>query len=313
MSRTALEDLKREVEAKKAAVAEREADLEKVKVEAEEYVAKKVARAEVALERARTELAEYTRDLARTLGLPDPGLAREARARRRRVGELAASGRTVAETAAELGVPEDVVEDDLAKIRRKAASSSPPAARSGPPADVEVGKKGWKSAMILRLTLAGRSVDEVAESMSTTKQAVQTAQWDLRRRGLLPPRGSETPAPARPDTACSVPALAGSDVDPDDDGDDDEQDAPGDGEFCPEGSSTQALREEVARQQGGDRAVWARLLSTDQRGHRHVVEVDRMGDGATLPDDGSGHRHSVVKFVVGRVADHVHELLARRG
>jgi hypothetical protein len=305
-SRTALDDLKREVESRKAAVAEREADLEKARVEAEEYVARKIARAEQALAKARAELSGYVGDLARALGLPDLAAARGAKTRRRRVGDLARAGRTAAEIAAELVVPLDVVEDDLAKIRSKAARST--VSPVSPPEDVEVGKKGWKSAMVLRLTLAGKSVDEVAESMSTSKQNVLTALWYLRRQGHLPPRESKLSAPAPSAPAPPAPAPVRAEPAPEET-DGEEDDDPDD----PAGSSTQALREEVARQQGGDRSVWARVPTTDQRGHRHLAEVDRMGDGATLPDDGTGHRHSVVKFLVSRADDHVHELLARKG
>ena len=160
-----------------------------------------------------------------------------------------------------------------------------------PPED---GKKGWKRERVLALHLEGKSKVDIASYMDISPESVSTHLSVLRRQGRLPSRGTSSSS----DDLQHHPAPSGEESSDDDD----------------DGDSVQDLREEVARQQGGDRNKTSRLAVVTHDEHEHVAVVDRMGDGQTTPDP-TGHQHKIYRFVVGGALGedsvHRHGLLAK--
>ena len=284
----------------------------------EEAHARVVEKGEAAVAEARRQVDDYVAKIAEALGLPNP-VAREAKRMetlrlRKQVWDLHKAGKQSEEIAAELGVELAAVEPVVAKLRERMAKSgqygrngSEKGGENGgddedtgaggsaplrqPPG---AGQKGYKRNRVRELYLEGRTRGEIADELDISKECVNSHLGALRRQGLIESDGAEPPAGgAQP---------AGSTQEGDDDGGDD-------------GDSVQDLREEVARQQGGNRNQPARLPTTEVAEHEHVALVDRMGDGETVPDEG-GHRHKVYRFVVGGSRGegtevHRHGLLAK--
>jgi hypothetical protein len=275
------------------------------------------SRAQAELDRAQASVDEYVAKIADALGLPNPR-AREARRQetllvKRRARELLASGKSADEVVAELRP--DVDDPDrlvslqaiVAKLTRRrdtgsygkgggsAGEKTPGDPHHLPP---EAGKKGWKRERVRTMFLEGSSRREIADELDVSVECVGAHITQLRSQGRLPPAG-ESPAPA-----------AGSKDAPGDDSGEAEGEAEGEGGGGDDdevGDSVAELREEVARQQDGNRSRAVRMPVAVGGGdhHDHVAVLDRMGDGTTVADE-TGHVHKVYRFVVGGCAGHRH-------
>lgn len=292
----------------------------------EEAHAKLLEKSEVAVAEARRLVDDYVAKIAEALGLPNP-VAREAKRIetlrvRKQVWDLFKGGKLAEEIAAELGVELPVVEEMVAKLKNRLAKSGQygkdggkddeeggeeggdendddrgekpgsPGASSRPlRLPPEAGRRGWKRERVRVLYLEGKTRGEIADELGIDKSSVGSHIFQLQRAGLLEKTDDSPPAGSQQGTE---PEPA-----PDDD----------------DGDSVQDLREEVARQQGGNRNQPARLPTTEVAEHDHVALVDRMGDGETVPDE-NGHRHKIYRFVVGGSRGegtevHRHGLLAK--
>jgi hypothetical protein len=287
MAKSTITDLQSELAEKRKVVQVCEAALEKERTDAEEYVAKKVARAQAALEEARRDVDEYVSKVSSVLGIPDPAVARRTKLRRKKVRELLDQDKTAEEIARETGEPLEVVREDLARL-----DGSDSGEEGGAPQ-----KRGWKREQVRRLLADGLTVEDVAGRLGMTVVNVRAHAYQLKLKGQLPearspvPLGKTTsPNPAAPQATTSPPPR-------------------GPGAPPATGDLVEALRAEVARQQGGQRAKAASLLTTPTHGHSHRVMVDRLGDGTTQVDE-TGHVHQVHRFVVSLAADHQHGLRA---
>lgn len=260
-----------------------------------------VARCQRELEQAQAEVSQYVGMIAEALGLPNPAVREAKRMEtlrlRKLVKKLHATGQEAAEIAAKIGAPLEDVISIVDKIVAKQGGgdegdSGQPEEESGkkplpgkplrlPP---EAGQKGWKRERVRTLYLEGKVIGEVADAMDISKESVYTHINILRRLGRLPAKENGTP------TAPGAPRSPEAD-----DGDDES------------GDSIADLREELARQQGGNRNAAGRMPTTlgGEPPHDHVAVVDRMGDGQTAPDE-TEHNHKVYRFVVGRNAGHGH-------
>lgn len=288
----------------------------------EEAHAKLLEKSEAAVAEARRLVDDYVAKIAEALGLPNP-VAREAKRIetlrvRKQVWDLHKAGRQAEEIAAELGVELPVVEEMVAKLKNRLAKSGQYGKDGGKDGEEggeenddgggedggssgvgnrplrlspEAGRKGWKRERVRVLYLEGKTRGEIADELGIDKSSVGSHIFQLQRAGLLAKTDDSPPAGTQQGTE----SESASD---DDDGD-----------------GVQDLREEVARQQGGDRNQPARLPTTEVAEHDHVALVDRMGDGETVPDEG-GHRHKIYRFVVGGSRGegtevHRHGLLAK--
>lgn len=260
----------------------------------------RVACCEQELVAAKIAVDQYVAKIAEALGLPNP-VAREAKRietlkLRKRVHELSEEGKTIHEIAVELAAPADVVSRMVAKIRSRKEGVVPDGNENGEEGEAvgsgksggrplrlppEAGQRGWKRERVLALFLDGQTRTEIAEELDINVTAVNSHLNALRAQGRLPPADEDSAAPG------------------------DER-----GQEDDEGDSVQDLREEVARQQEGQRGK-AVFLVTTHGDHDHVAKVDRLGDGHTEPDD-SGHQHKIYRFVVGQIAGHGHGLLAKK-
>jgi transposase len=297
------------IESLQAELAERRARVEACQRRHDEAV----ERSRRELEAARAGVDEYVAKIAEALGLPNPAhkLAKRLATMRlnKKIRKLAAAGRAIPEIAADLGVGVQVVEDVLRTGGDDGGEgddegSGPGDGEAGTPGSSErplrlppeSGQKGWKRERVRALFLEGKVPSEIADDMDISADSVRTHIAMLRRDGRLPPRGGPS-APAPRAEAPGEPASGGEDEGGEGDGIDD-------------------LREEAARQQGGQRSRQVRLATTAEQArgeeddHEHVAAVDRMGDGVTVPDD-TGHQHKIHRFVVGGAAGHRHGLLAK--
>lgn len=298
MAKSMIAELQAELAQKRELVEQCESALDTERAAAEEYVAKKLAKATAALEAAKRDADEFVARIAQALGLPHPTAAKQARARLKRVRELLEGGMTQEQIATETDTPLEQVKADIARIRAKDAGGRSEDGKHGaerqPP---EEGHRGWKREQVRRLFLDGLTRGEIAEKLGIAPAAVNAHVTGLRGQGRLPAAGTElpesssgeeddaddegtTPKPARKSTS-APPVLVGD--------------------------ALEALRVEVARQQNGQRAKAAKLVTVRDRDHNHRVLVDRMGDGCTQADD-SGHVHKVFRFVTSVAAGHQHAL-----
>lgn len=73
-----------------------------------------------------------------------------------------------------------------------------------------------------------------------------------------------------------------------------------------DGASVDDLRRAVIGTKNGTKA---RLLTTIQRGHKHIADINRDGNGYTATSGKDGHVHAVKAFVLGAGPDgHRHDL-----
>lgn len=312
---TALDEIKREIEELKKKVALAEEERNKVIAQADENLA-----------RAKKELEEFVAEVAATLGLrvhSERGAKiRSAHVRRRFVLEMLEAGKGEEEIAASLGVPLDLVQTDIAAIKKRTPSPENPEKTSDDASkddgndgdngddeadDEDVGvvesreatagrtnrtlrqppeanEHGWKRRRVLEMYREGKTRGEIAEELDVSRDCVGSHITALRSQGLLPD----------PSEASKNGDISASEKDADDG-------------RAYEGDSIIDLRAEVGRQQAGQRTKAARLDTTACLSHTHNVLVDRMGDGVAQKGE-YDHEHKVYRFVVGRAKDHTHDL-----
>jgi hypothetical protein len=278
MPKSIVDELRAELDLKKRTVTECEEALDKERAAAEEYVAKKVAKAEDNLRKAKEDVERSVSEVAQVLGLPDVTSARKAKQRLRRVRELLAEHKIPEQIAAETGEPLELIEEDVARIKKSTGKSGST-------------KRVWTRTKVGDLLLKGRTFDEVAEELGLTVEEVAEHEVKLRSLGRLP---DEAPPP-RPTTSSARESPVERPA----------QEPPA--TPVPSGDAVSDLRREVARQQAGSLAKAAQLLASPTNGHGHVVLVDRMGDGTTQ-SDGTGHVHKIYRYVVSLAAGHQHGL-----
>jgi len=298
MAKSSVTDLQEELREKRELVSRCEAALAEEEAAAREYVQKRMAKAEAALASAKKDVEEFVAKVSEALGLPNPRLAKQ---RLRRARELLGQGRSPEEVATETGLAREDVEKAAAKSKSSSSGSGEGSRREGRPP--------LKRELVREMLAAGKTRSQIADELGMTLPAVNSQAYALKQAGLLPevpdpdpdededesssasnsrqesPTRMPTPPPAPPAARPPVPPpLATS-----------------------SGDSPDALRAEVTRQQGGQRARSAELVTSATNGHAHRVLVDRMGDGTTQ-SDATGHVHKVYRFVVSVAADHQHGL-----
>lgn len=300
---TVLEELRSEVSKSRKRVEECSERLARVRVEAEKAMERACSKAEQELARAKKEHDDLVSRIAVELGLPDP-VARERKRLetlrhkrlRKKVAELLAQGKNVHEIHAELGLDRTAEQlDFLKKLISEVEGEKAARDVTGTGADKplrlppEAGQRGWKRERVRVLYLEGKSRSEIADELEIDKTCVGSHLNALVRAGRL----SLEKSPEKP----GEPAKR-----------------VGEGDDSEAGDSLQDLRDEAARQQGGNRNKSVRLATTthsdEDADHDHAAVVDRMGDGVTVPDD-TEHQHRVYRFVVGGAAGHRHGLLAK--
>jgi hypothetical protein len=288
MPKSIVDDLKAELGHKRSAVKECEEALARERAAAEEYVQKKVARAEENLQKAKEEVERCVSEVAQVLGLPDATLARKTKQRLRRVRQLLAEHKTPEQIAGETGEPLELVKEDVARVSKSTGKSGP-------------AKRVWTRTKVWDLLSAGRTHEETAEELGISVDEVDAHVEKLRSLGRLT---VGEPAPKRlADASPTEEARARRTILP-----------AGPSQPPPTfaGDEVADLRREVARQQAGSPAKAARLLAAPANGHGHEVVVDRMGDGTTQSDS-TGHVHKVYRFVVSLAAGHQHGLRVTPG
>jgi DNA-binding CsgD family transcriptional regulator len=260
-----------------------------------------VERASLELNKAIADVDQYVAKIAETLGLPNPTVLEAKRQEtlllRKQVKGLYKEGKTTVEIAAALGIGVEVVDPIYNKISSSYSKKDEIASSASEPSPADkplrmppgAGQKGWKQARVLALYLDGKTKGEIADELDISKESVSTHLSVLRRLGKLPSAGEES----GPKSLGGEPAGG---FEPDDDLND--------------GDSLSDLREEVARQQEGQRGKAVRFATAIHDDHDHVAKVDRLGDGQTEPDV-TGHQHKIYRFAVGNTAGHDHGLLAK--
>lgn len=281
MAKSTVLDLRAELEEKQKLVKQCEAALDGERAAAEEYVAKKIAKAKAALQDAKRDAEEYIAAVAQALGLPHPSVARQVKARIKRVRELLGEGKTEEQIAKEMDAPLALIHADVARLTPRTKDDQP----------IAEGQRGWKRDQVRKLTLDGLDRDEIAEKLGISRVSVNAHITQLRVQGKLPQPGDEADEPPAPPRTVPAPAPAAA--------------RPPVG--SPSGDSPEALRAEVARQQAGVRSKGVKFLAGANQGHSHRVLVDRMGDGCTQADE-TGHVHKVYRFVVSMAVGHQHGL-----
>lgn len=281
MAKSMISDLQAELAQKRKRVEECEAALATERTAAEEYVKKKIGKAEAELDEAKRDVEAFVATIAQALGLPNPTAAREAKIRLKRVRELVADGKAEAEIAAELGVTLAIVAADVARL-------TPRRGEGGDATEPEEGQRGWKRDQVRRLALEGKSNSEIAQMLGIPATSVNAHRNQLRMQGKLPAPEShvdhddEIAEHHLPPKTRTPPQSVTGDI-------------------------LEVLRAEVVRQQGTQRAKAVKLIAAHHEGHTHRVLVDRMGDGCTQADD-TGHIHRVYRFVVTMGSKHQHGL-----
>jgi hypothetical protein len=273
----------------------------------EAKIAQAAERGKIELEAARREVDQYVAKIAEALGLPNPATREAKRLEtlkiKRDVRELVKRGIPISQMAEELGLSEEVLLPIVDKVSRKvkptrSSKENDEPAEGGIPGKPprlppEAGQKGWKRKKVLELYLAGKTNGEIADALDITKECVYQHVRLLKIAG-------DISGDSRPSGGAAAEAPEGDEEAEESEGADQDDD----------GDTVQDLREEVARQQDGQRTKAARLCTTHHGDHDHSVLVDRMGDGQTMPDQ-TGHDHKVYRFVVGKNAKHGHGLLAK--
>jgi DNA-binding transcriptional ArsR family regulator len=289
-----------------------------------------VLEAEKALVARRMELQALKDEARAALGLDTPPAAKNSHWRARcAVVEKAIEvvGTDPKTLAKHLNMDVRVVEEDLRHLRRlgrlaaEVGSGTPAAAPESPtsvPAPISAASTGRTALLpgesvqdgVKRLSIAGKSPDEICELLDVSRASVGQHLGKLRRAGDLPPADATTETEADEQEE-SEPADA-EDAEETTEEDADEEETDGDTEEPTSGSPIAELRSEVERQgRQSDNRIGPFMLASTVGGknrHRHRAKVDRMGDGFTLPDD-SGHSHRVTKFVVIEAHRHDHGLV----
>jgi transposase len=300
-----LEDLRREMSESKKRVEECEANVARVREEAKKKMEKACMAAELELARAKKANDELVSRIAAELGLPDPAARERKRVEklrhnklRKKVAELLEEGKDEHAIHAELGLDRTAEQLDLVRSLISEVKAGDAAESEGgkpPRLPPEAGQRGWKRERVRVLHLEGKSRVEIADELDISKMSVNAHINALVRTGRLS-SGEPPKVPAEPAKKVELARKSGEGADD-----------------SVEGDSLQDLRDEAARQQGGNRSKAVRLATTmhsdEDADHDHAAVVDRMGDGVTVPDD-TEHQHKVYRFVVGGAAGHRHGLLA---
>jgi hypothetical protein len=158
--------------------------------------------------------------------------------------------------------------------------------------------KGGLMKIVEPLVAQGMSVNEIAKETGRSVSTVHSAIKRIHGRDTMPaaplPPPRPIPAPSFGDRATVAsppppPARTNGLADEDDGG-----------------ASLDDLRRAVISTKGGTKA---RLLTTLQRGHKHIADVNRDGNGYTATSGKDGHVHAVKAFVLGAGPDgHRHDL-----
>ena len=187
MGKSTLIEIQTELVEKQKLVEQCKATLESERTAAEEYVAKKISKAQDALDEAKRDAEEFVASIAQVLGLLNPAAARQGKKRVKRVREMLASGKTEEQIAIELGQPIAVIREDVSKLRSRTVGKSSADADKPP----EEGQRGWKRDQVRKLTLEGLGREEVAEKLGIDKSSVNAHICQLRARGKLPRAGED--------------------------------------------------------------------------------------------------------------------------